>query len=367
MKLVCTQENLNKGLSLVGRMASNKATLPVLSNILLATESGRLKLSATDLEIGISTWIGAKIDQDGAITIPARLLVDYIISNADKKIILELKDTTLSLSSEKYQTNIKGISASEFPSIPKIKTIHTVSVNSTIFKEALSQIVFACSLDDNRPSLSGILFSLEDNILSLVATDSYRLAEKKIVLANSNKDSFKIIIPQKSILELVRILPEEDSVEIIIGENQLQFNFSSTELASRLIEGTYPAYQEIIPQNIETKVEINKEEFANAIKIASIFARESANNIKIAVKKDGYLYVSAVSPHLGDNQSKIEAGVNGPDLEIAFNAKFLLDFLAAIKDERIIMELVGPFSPALFKPIKTKNYLYIIMPLKIEG
>lgn len=366
MKFSCTQENLDKGINLVGRIIGTKTTLPILSNLLLTTDKGRLKISATDLEIGINTWIGAKIEGEGSITIPARLLQEFVSTNDDKKIEMVLDNTTLNLISEKYKASIKGINASEFPLIPEIKKELFVQVDSLTLQKAISQVVFACALDETRPVLTGVLFKFQGDQLKIVATDSYRLAEKKIKIENKTKKDIQIIIPQRAILELARVLADSrDKVNIYLEENQILFVFNETEFISRLVEGTFPDYEQIIPKKNQTKVCVSKMDFYNAIKMASFFARETANNIKLILDK-GSLKTTATSPQIGNNLSKIAAETSGPALEVAFNARFILDVLNVIEEEKIIIETNNQTAPAIFKSEKDKDYLYIIMPLRIE-
>jgi DNA polymerase-3 subunit beta len=367
MKVSCTKENLARGLGIVSHMVGTRTTLPVLNNILLKTEKGRLKLAATDLEIGISTWIGAKVDKDGAVTCPARLISEFTTTNTDKTINLELKDATLHLSSEHFKANIKGIEASEFPLIPEVKTGKEIEIGALDFRDAILKTVFACALDETRPVLAGIYFVLSGNQIKLVATDSYRLAEKTVNLISKDASSTNFIVPARTMAEISRLIDESiEKVTIKVGENQVQFKLGPTEVMSRLIEGNFPDYEQIIPTSVKTKLEISTANFANAIKMASFFARESANNVKIVIKKPKQVQVLAVSPQIGDNISNLEGNFTGEEIEIAFNAKFILDALQVIGSEKITFELAGPLSPGVIRPAKDRNYLYIIMPLRME-
>ena len=366
MKVSCTQENLNRGLGIVSHMVGTRTTLPVLNNILLRTEKGRLKLAATDLEIGISTWIGGKVIKDGAVTCPARLISEFVTTNTDKTINLELKDATLNLTSEHFRANIKGIEASEFPLIPEVKGGISIEVGAADFREAILKTVFAAAIDETRPVLAGVDVILNKNELKLVATDSYRLAEKTINLTKDSGNA-NFIVPARTLGEIGRLIDETvEKVEIRVGENQVEFKIGPTEVVSRLIEGSFPDYKQIIPTNIKTKIELATTQFSSAIKMASFFARETANNIKIAVKKPKTIQVLAVSPQIGDNVSELVANFSGEELEIAFNAKFILDCLSVIGSSEVSLELSGALAPGLIRPTKIKNYLYIIMPLRIE-
>lgn len=367
MKISCLQENLSKGLGIVGRSVGTKVTLPVLSNILLKTEKGGLKLSATDLEIGIHTWIGAKVDADGAITIPSKILLDYVNTNSDKKINMELKEANLALSSDHFKANIKGIDAAEFPTIPEVKKKTGIEVNSSDLLKAIGKTLIAVALDESRPVLSGIYFITKGDILKMAATDSYRLAEHELKLSKKITEDFNFIVPQRTMAEVLRLLSEApEKILISVGENQVEFSLGETVLVSRLIEGAFPDYSQIIPGKLSTKMVVERGEFTAAIKMASLFAREAANNIKIKVSAPNKISVIASSPHLGDNVSEVTGEVSGEGLEIAFNAKFILDILAVEDSEKIILEFSGNLSPAMFRAEKHADYFYIIMPLRVD-
>lgn len=367
MKISCTQENLAKGLSITSHTVSARTTLPVLSNILIKIENGRLKLSATDLEIAISTWVGAKIDQEGAITIPARLLLEYINTNTDKNIDLELKETTLNLKSTHFKANIKGIEANEFPLIPEVKNGEVVEISAAELKDGIAKTVFACAVEESRPVLTGVYFKVNSGKLKLVSTDSYRLAEKNISLTSGGEKQLDFIVPARTMAEIGRLIDEQiEKVEIKVGENQVQFKLGQTEVVSRLVEGSFPDYDQIIPKTIKTKIELNASQFANAIKMASFFARDSANNIKLAFKAPKTFQIKAVSAQLGDNISELEASGSGDEVEIAFNAKFILDAMPVINKDNITLEMAGAMSPAILRPSKDTSYLYIIMPLRVD-
>lgn len=367
MKASCTQENLSKGLSIVGRSVGSKTSLPVLNNILIKSEKGGLKLSATDLEIGISTWIGAKVDEDGAITVPSKLLVDFVNTNNDKKISFNVKDLTAHLESDHYKANIKGIEASEFPLIPTVKKENEIEVLTQDLEKAISKVIIASALDESRPVLAGIYIYGSGTKIKMVATDSYRLAEQTINLTNKLEKEVSMIIPQRTMAEVLRILPQaQDKIKIYSGDNQVEFVVGETVLVSRLIEGSFPDYQQIIPKSSKTQVKVNTVEFLNALKMASLFARESANNIKLEIKAPATISVIAVSPHLGDNTSQISGTISGENLEIAFNAKFVIDALSVIDDQQVALELSGNLAAGIIKSEKNNTYLHVIMPLRID-
>lgn len=367
MIVSCTQENLAKGLAIVGRSVGTRTTLPVLNNILIKTEKGGLKLSATDLEVGINTWIGAKVDQDGAITIPAKLLVDYINNNSDKKISLNLKEANLYLVSDHFKTNIKGIDATEFPLIPQVKKQTEIVISSQNLQSAITKTLIAVALDESRPVLAGIYFHVKGDTLKMVSTDSYRLAEQKITLDKKVENEFSFIVPYRPMSEVLRILSDSlDKVMIYPGENQVEFVMGETTLVSRLINGAFPDYEQIIPDKATTQVSVDARELTGAIKMAQIFARESANNIKLKLNPPSQISIIATSPHLGDNISEIKSDVTGEKMEISFNAKFILDALQVLKSDRIKIDLSSDTKPGLVYGEKDSNYLYVIMPLRTD-
>ncbi len=368
MKLSCTKENLNQGLNIVGRLAKPQATLPVLSNILLKTENGRLKLSATDLEIGANCFIGAKIDKEGAVTIPAKLLIEYVMMNDDNKIELSVENNTLNLKSEKYKAKIKGIAANEFPLIPEIKEKVAASFSPSKFKEAITQVLIAPSYDETKPVLAGVYLKLSKKEARFAATDSFRLAEKVITFEKEEERAEKtVVIPARTLSEVSRIIAliQPSQAQIAISSNQILFTLDDVEIISRLIEGSFPEYEAIIPKSTETQTVISTSEFQNTLKIANLFAKETGSNIKLEIKKSEIL-VSAVSSLLGENTSKLKAETEGPEVEITFNAKFILDALSVISAPKITLSVTGKLNPGLIKPFGQKDYLYLIMPLQTE-
>ncbi|MCX6806557.1 MAG: DNA polymerase III subunit beta [Candidatus Berkelbacteria bacterium] len=366
MKLSCTQENLNKGLNIIGRLARPQATLPVLSNILLKTENGRLKLSATDLEIGANCYIGAKIEKNGAVTIPAKLLIEYVSMSEDKRINLSVSFNVLSLESDKGKAKIKGIDASEFPLIPEIKEKPLISLPANQLREAITQVSIAPSLDETKPALCGICLKLSDKQVKLVATDSFRLAEK-IIYLDKEVENKEIIVPARTLIEVSRIvsLIHPASISIIVSKNQVLFIMDEVQIVSRIIEGSFPDYEPIIPKETETVAIIETTAFQNTLKIANLFARETGSNIKLELNKDKII-VKAVSALLGENISNTQAEISGPKVEITFNAKFLLDALAVIPSMKVSLGVSGRLNPGLIKPVGQKGYTYLIMPLQTE-
>ena len=366
MKFYCLQENLNKGLIQVGRIATTKSSLPILENVLLKTESGRLKLVTTDLEAVIIQWVGGKVEKEGSLTVPCRLFSEYISSLPNNKI--ELKSDSgvdLAVSVDEYEANIKGQTAEDFPIIPEIKDKVFTSINSKTLSDALAEVVYAAAIDDSKPVLAGVLFYFDKKNLKLVATDSYRLAEKTISLKN-NVAAKKIIIPAKTVSDLQKLLAEiNEDIDIKIGESQALFHSKNTDLIARLIEGNFPDYEKIIPEQYSTKAVLPRDNFINVVKTASLFAREGGNSIRLKLNPKGKLTVYAAASQVGDNISQTEAEVLGTEGEISFNAKYLLDVLTSLKSPKVSIEIGGKLKPAVVRPEGKSDYLHIIMPLSV--
>lgn len=366
MEISCLSENLAKTLNLVSRIIPSHPSLPVLGNLLLETSKGVLKISSTNLEIGLISKVGVKIKKEGRITIPSRLFTEYINSLPEGKIDLFLEKNDLHIISGRSKATIKGISASEFPLIPQPKEPSLVNLPASNLLEGINLVVFAAAFDESRPVLSGVLMSFLDNELKLVATDSYRLSEKKLKLKNKLKEEKRIIVPARAIQELSRLLDEkEGQVEITLGENQIFFHLDDIELTSRLIEGNFPSYEPIIPDHHETKATLSSEEFIRAIKSASLFAQEAANNVKLEIRTKGELEISATTPQVGETQTTLEVKVEGPDAEITFNAKYLLDVLGNLKGKEVSLETSGCLNPGVIRAPQIPSYIHIIMPLKV--
>ena len=375
MKVSCLQENLAKGLSIVGRAVATRSTLPVLSNIMLSTDQSRLKLSATNLEISINCWIGAKVEEEGAITVPARLLSDFVNSLPPERIDMELivRTQTLNLKCARFEANIKGIDAQEFPLIPSITGDYQVSLEPEILREMISQVTLAAATDESRPILTGVLTKFEEKSLTLAAADGFRLSVRTAELAEPVPEPLSVIIPARALQELSRIASEEEEpITLIIASdrNQALFKASSVELISQLIEGTFPDYRQIIPKSYTTRTVVNTNEFLKAIKVAFFFARDVANLVRIQVVPGGELTpgqvtIMATSAELGDNVGEIDAVVEGEELEIAFNARYLIDVLGVIGSAEVALETTTPTSPAVIKPVGVENFTHIIMPMHI--
>ena len=371
MKIICLQENFKKGLNIVQNIIGKNLTLPILNNILLSTEKKQLKLSTTDLEIAITNHVLCKIEKEGSITIPARTLVNFVNNLPNKKIEMTVKNNIVYLKCENYKSNIKGLEVKDFPIIPRIKTEPVLEINSLNFKNALEQIVNFVSFSDIRPEITGILFDLSSNKeIKLVATDSFRLGEKIINLKNNKvRKNYQglVIIPYKTAQELIRIISdqEEEILKVSIENNQILFDLSKIQIISKLIEGSYPSYQQLISQQFETTVLIEKEEFIKAVKLSSFFSSK-INDVRLRINsKKSLVEVFSQDIELGENLSELKAEIKGKDLEIIFNHKYLLDGLNSINTRRVTLGFNSEVNPGIIKPEGDESFNYIIMPIKL--
>lgn len=374
MKLEILQENLKKGLNIVERISSKSLSLPILNNILISTEKNFLNLAATDLEIGINWWTLTKIEQEGKITIPARLFSSFVNLLPNKKISIKIEDNTFFLEYNNHKSQIKGISAEEFPIIPKIEQGEFVIIDSFSLCQSLNQVADIAVLSTTRPEISGIYFLFQKDLVTMVATDSFRLGEKKIFIKNDSnlKQDYSLILPQRAAKEIINIFGErKGDLKIYFSPNQIMFELPMEEtphpqiqLVSRLIEGEYPNYQEIIPPKHTTQLILEKNEFLNQIKTASLFGGK-INEIKIKTDSDKKeVEIFSQSPEIGKHQSFIAGKIKGESVEISFNHRFLLDGLLNIKSSEVIFELNGDSGPGLLKPVGDESYLYVVMPIK---
>jgi DNA polymerase III subunit beta len=371
MRVSLLQEHLNRALQGASRVVSGRAALPVLGNVLLRTSEGRLKISATNLEIGVTHYLGAKVETEGEITVPAKLFSEYVAALSAGKVELELEGDTLQATQEQFVAHFKGIAASEFPLIPELKEPKSVQLPTAELRQALQRVGFAASPEESRPVLAGVLFRRDSEGLKVVATDSYRLAEQVIALpAGGEGEEFQIIVPARAAAELVRLLDDEDEQILLqLSENQVLFKLSAAELTSRLIEGQFPDYEQIIPERHETMTVVDRDALLGAVKVADLFARESAHSIKLEfnpgpTKKDpGKITISSGATQLGDNTSIVEAQVEGRAGEISFNARYLMDLLQVVSGP-IKVELSGKLNPGVFRSDQEPGYLHIVMPLR---
>ncbi len=379
MKLIILQEKLKNGLAIVERVTGRSFTLPILNNVLLTTEKNFLRLSSTDLEVGINWQSLAQIEKQGKITIPARVFSGFINLLPNKKIILEKKGEDLFIECENFKTQIKGISADDFPIIPQVSKESFVEVENSSFCQGLSQVVDIATLSKARPEISGIYFSFQKDLIKIAATDSFRLAEKTLFfektenLSNLKEKENSFILPQKTTKEIINIFNEkEGKIKIYFSQNQVLFESESSEtssypqvqIISRLIEGEYPAYHEIIPKKHQTQIILNKNEFLSQIKTAALFSGK-VNEVKFNIdSKKKKIEVFSQNPDLGEYKSFLNGKIKGDSLEISFNYRFLIDGLSNIKSNEIVFELNGEGGPGALKSLSDSGYIYVVMPIK---
>ena len=371
MKIICLQENLKRGLNVVQNITGKNLTLPILNNILLNIERKQLKLSTTDLEMAVTSQVSCKIEREGSITVPAKILTNFINNLPNKKIEINIKNNIIYLKCENYKSFIKGLDAKDFPIIPKIKNEPILEINSFKLKECLEQIINFVAMSDIKPEISGVLFDLNyENKIKFVATDSFRLGEKTLNIKtgkNKKGNISSIILPYKTAQELIRIISnqEESNLEISIDNNQILFNLPETQIVSRLIEGNYPNYQQLIPKQFETTAIIKRDDLVKVVKVGSIFSSK-INDIRLRIdSKKSIIEVFSQDIELGENSSEIEAEIKGKDLEIIFNHKYLLDGLNGVDTEKVVIGFNGGFSPGIIRPEGENNFTYIIMPIKL--
>ena len=363
MKLSCTQENLNKGLGIVSHIANKNNNLPILNNVHIKANKNGLILTTTDLEIGIKVFVRAKVDEEGEFTVGAKLLNDFIALLPRENIDLELEDNAILIKSQRQKTSVKGVDAEDFPLIPDIEKENEVEINVLEFKRALSQLIFAASLDSSRLEINAVNFNFFKDELVLVATDSYRLAEKKLKISNEQEKS--LIVPLKTIQELVRILSDQEkqTIKLYFNENQIMFVFDGVELISRVIDGAYPDYKQIIPEKFITSAKCAKDKLIPAIKSAALFCKQGINDVRLSFANNE-IVVAAASSGLGENIISVPAEISGEENDIVFNYRYLLDGLLNLGVQDLCLKINNNSTPGLLTPDKHDDYLYLIMPIK---
>ena len=375
MKVSVLQENLAHGLSIVSRAVSPRSTLPVLANILIATDEGRLRLSATNLELGITCWIGAKIQEEGSTTVPARTFADLVGTLSDKQVdmALSVRTQTLNVRSEASNTDIKCIDAQEFPPMPVADAAQGIQINVADLREMIQQVVFAASTDEARPILTGVLVKVNGNKIVLAAADGFRLSVREAELSSPAARPVNAVIPARALSELARISSDGDQAVTMImppGRGQVIFRLRDAELVSQLIEGTFPDYEQIIPRRCDTRAVLSTSTFLKACKQAEIFAREGSHIARINIApggelKPGTVEISGQSEETGYNQNVVDASIEGHALLIAFNVRFLREILDVIKTPNVALETTVDTSPGVIRPVGEDNFLHVIMPMHL--
>ena len=400
MRVSCLQENLAKGLAIVGRAVSSRSTMPVLANILLEARDNQLRLAATNLEIGVTCWIGAKVEDEGSITVPARLLTEFVNSLPPDRIDLELtvRTQTLNLRCANFDANMKGIDAANFPIIPTIEGVSgaeysalegmRIELESTGLRKMVDQVVFAAANDESRPTLTGVEVTFKEGRITLAATDGYRLSVRSAQVDGSMPDMpVTVIVPARSLGELARVSADADEsrpVQVLVTRerNQILFQvwgrggeskggaFHRVELASQLIDANFPDYRAIIPKTHTTRTVVDTASLLKAVRVAFLFARDNANIVRLKIKPangagGGHVSLAATSNDMGDSVNDLEAMIEGDDLEISFNAKYLIDVLSQIDEPQVVLETTQPTRPGTIRPLGIGEdvFLHVVMPM----
>ena len=376
MRLSCLQENLTRGLSVVGRAVATRTTLPITQNVLLSTNQSRLKLAATNLEIAISTWIGAQIEEEGSITIPARLLTEFVNSLPPERIDINsvAQPKGLKLDCARFEAHINGTDAEDFPPIPTAESGVVVKVEPQALKEAITHVAFAAATEDSRPVLTGIKVEITGDDFTFAAADGFRLAVYKGKLAESTSEDLSFIIPGRAFQEVNRLIGSQEApVEFTVtpSKSQALFRLENVELVSQLVQGTFPNYSQLIPQSYDTRVVVDLEEFLRATRTASIFARDGSGIVRVQVSggsngDPGKVSVSSRAEELGDNQGEIDARVEGEEAKIAFNSKYLAEVLAVLGKGEVALETTTPASPGVLRPLGNDDYVHVVMPMFVQ-
>jgi DNA polymerase-3 subunit beta len=363
MKLSVTQENLNKALAAVSRVASSKTPLPVLNNILLRTDNNRLIVAATNLEVAIVQHIGAKVETGGAVTVPARLMSEFISNLPKANVELHAEGPRLHIKSGNFSSTINGVEAEEFPEIPTISEPVSVTVDTDVFKRAVSQTVISASSDNTRPILTGIYIHSFEGNLFFVGTDGYRLSERRLAKSDIPLNA---VVPATTMSEVMRVIPDGlDSIEMEFDDSQVHFKLGDIEVTSRLIDGAFPDYRKLIPDKTEITVDIEKGELSRVVKVASLFARDSGGSITLkADENTKKLVIHSVASQLGENTSEADAKITG-DGHVTLNSRYVLEALGTIDANEIIFGFSGRLAATVFRSsAKDRDYQHIVMPLK---
>lgn len=376
MKLSCLQGNLNKGLSIVSRAVATRSTLPITQNILLSAEESRLKLAATNLEMATTSWVSAKVEEEGTITIPARLLIDFVNSLPDELVEISLPSSShaLKLGSGRSQAHINGLDANDFPPIPQVSDGITAKIGADALREAITQVVFGAATEESRPTLTGINADFDGDKLVLAAADGFRLAVHTATLSSPVDEKVTVIIPARSLGEVNRLLSDqEEPVEITINrqKSQVLFHLKDADLVSQIIQGSFPDYTQVIPQSYTTRSVLDISQFLKATKMSSIFARDASGIIRLvatpgAELSPGKLSISAQAEEIGGNETEVDAMVDGDPAKIAFNVKYLSDVLSVLRQSQVALETTTPSSPGVIRPIGVDNYVHVIMPMFVQ-
>ena len=380
MWITCLQENLSRGLGVVGRAVATRATLPVTQNVLLTTDQSRLKLTATNLEIAISTWIGAEFEHEGSVTIPARLLTEFVNQLPDDKIKIDLVDSPkgVALECARFKANINGTDAEEFPPIPTVDDGTTVTIPGDVLKGAIERVAFAAATEDSRPVLTGIKVELTGNKLTLAAADGFRLGVETVELASAVEEDMGFIVPARTMQEVQRLIGDRASdITITVTEPASQVLFKiqddtyDVEIVSQLVQGAFPDYEKLIPASAGTTATVKLQDFLQATRAAAIFARDGSGIVRLIVSPgedggEGKVTVESRADELGDNEGVFEAKVEGDEAKVAFDSRYLLDVLGVLGNGTVTLETTTPSSPGVIRATDRDGYTHVVMPMFVQ-
>ncbi len=376
MRLSCLQENLSRGLSIVGRAVATRTTLPITQNVLLSTDEGRLKLAATNLDIAISTWIGAQIEEEGAVTVPARLLTDFVNALPEERIDLNSASQPLALDLRcaRFEGQINGADPEEFPPIPSVDSGVLNKLDPKVLNDAITHVAFAAATEESRPVLTGAKVEISEDNFTFAAADGFRLAVYKGKLLEPSSEELSFIVPSRALMEVGRLIgSQEEPVEFAVttSKNQALFRLDNIEIVSQLIQGTFPNYSQLIPSSCETRAVVNLDQFLRATRTASIFARDGSGIVRIQVQgseddSPSKLTILSRAEEVGENQGEIDAQVEGGEAKIAFNSRYLSDVLSVLEVGEVALETTTPSSPGVLKPLGNDNYVHVVMPMFVQ-
>ena len=376
MQVTCLRENLSRGLSNVLRAVANRTTLPVTQNVLLQGDNGQLKLTATNTEISISTWIGAHIEGERSVTVPARMLNDFINSLPGEQVTIEVTDDPIGVVviSDKFNGTINGISSEEFPPIPTVEGGAEVKLPADKFRGALERVVFAAATDDSRPVLTGVKIEAAGDSYTLAAADGFRLAVETVQLDERLESEVGVIVPAKTLAEVERLLSDgSETIEMFIDANSrsAKFKMDSSEVVTALVQGTFPDYAKLIPADYGTKAKVDLVNLVQATRAASIFARDGSGIIRVMINPDGengagIMKIISRAEEVGSNENELEASVEGEETKVAFSSKFLMDVLNVLDGDDVDLETTSPSSPGVFRSKKHEGYTHVVMPMFVQ-
>ena len=376
MRVFCLQENLNPGLSIVSRAVATRTTLPITQNVLISTDQSRLKLSATNLEIAISTWIGAQVEEEGAITVPARLFTELVTSLPEERIDLSTSEppTSLSVRCARFEAEINGTDAEDFPPIPTVESGLVGAVEPQVLRDAITHVAFAAATEESRPVLTGIKVEIAGDDFTFAGADGFRLAVFKGKLAESPSEDVSFIVPARALQEVGRLIGSQTEpirFTVTPAKSQALFRLDNIEVVTQLIQGTFPNYAQLIPQAYDTRAIVNLQEFLRATRTASIFARDGSGIVRVQVAGGtdgvpGKLSILSRAEEVGENQGEIDASVDGDEAKIAFNSKYLSDVLGVLEEGEVALETTTASSPGVLRPVGNDRYVHVVMPMFVQ-